>query len=415
MQASIFLRPHETYHVTTRKFLEKEVFKSSMSQTISMDKVLGMCYVMHIRDYIKLRPDGLPEKDVFVCESRYNVQGRCFKKLKNWSTSRESTNSSMRFVLRETPLELKRVMSVFKERIEKHKGELEELKLQEALVEKEKPNVICDAPPNAEDNSVYYQQYNTICSGVIKTGDFVYVATQTGKQSVAQVQQIWEINGKSYFKGPWLLAPSETTPALGKQFYRQELLLSTVEDISPVIGIVGRCAVLEYAEFINSRPTEIAESDVYICESVYDELKKALRNLVVGNLRKFQHSAEVTEDEIFYFKAPIKPTKDVKNELNELAMMEDSMDGDTPSLSSDIIAISSPAPSVNSTPLTSKAKTKTAKKSLTGYILYSSDVRKGKCNEIIFNLSLLIRIAIYRYKSEQSRCQFWRYFTLGGQ
>ncbi|XP_064554339.1 protein polybromo-1 [Drosophila montana] len=377
MQASIFLRPHETYHVTTRKFLEKEVFKSSISQTISMDKVLGMCYVMHIRDYIKLRPDGLPEKDVFVCESRYNLQGRCFKKLKNWPTSRESNNSSVRFVPRETPLELKRVMSVFKERIEKHKGELEELKLQEALVEKEKPNVTCDAPPNAQDNSVYYQQYNTICSGVIKTGDFVYVATQSGKQSVAQVQQIWELNGKSYFKGPWLLSPSETTPALGKQFYRQELLLSTVEDMSPVIGIVGRCAVLEYAEFISSRPTEIAESDVYICESVYDEVKKALRNLVVGNLRKFQHSAEVTEDEIFYFKSPIKPAKDVKNDLNELSMLEDSMDGDTPSLSSDIVAISSPAPSVNSTPLTSKTKTKSTKKSLTGYILYSSDVRKG--------------------------------------
>lgn len=381
MQASIFLRPHETFHVTTRKFLEKEVFKSSISQTISMDKVLGMCYVMHIRDYIKLRPDGLPEKDVFVCESRYSVQGRCFKKLKSWPTARDSNNSSVRFVPRETPLELKRVMSVFKERIEKHKGELEELKLQEVLVEKEKPNVTCDAPPNSEDKSIYYQQYNTICSGVIKTGDFVYVATQTGKQSVAQVQQIWEINGKSYFKGPWLLPPSEITPALGKQFYRQELLLSTVEDISPVIGIVGRCAVLEYSEFIGCRPTEIAESDVYICESVYDEMKKALRNLVVGNLRKFQHSAEVTEDEIFYFKTPIKPAKDNKNEVNELSMLEDSMDGDTPSLSSDIVAISSPAPSINSTPLTSKAKAKAVKKSLTGYILYSSDVRKG--NDLI--------------------------------
>ncbi|EDW84391.1 uncharacterized protein Dwil_GK13168 [Drosophila willistoni] len=378
MQASIFVRPHETYHVTTRKFLEKEVFKSSISQTISMDKVLGMCYVMHIKDYIKMRPERLPEKDVFVCESRYNLQGRCFKKLKNWPHARES--ALIKFVPREQPLELKRVMSVFKERIEKHKGELEELKLQESLVEKEKPNVPCDPPPNAEDNSVYYQQYNTICSGAIKTGDFVYVATQTGKQSVAQVQQIWEQNGKSYFRGPWLLPPSETAPTLGKQFFRQELLLSTVEEISPVVGIVGRCAVLEYAEFISSRPTEIPESDVYICESVYDELKKALRKLVAGNMRKFQHSAAVTEDEIFYFKSPIKPAKDVKSEINELGMLEDSMDGDTPSLSSDTVAISSPAPSVNSTPLTSKVKpAKSAKKCLTGYILYSSEVRKSIC------------------------------------
>ncbi|XP_030370298.1 protein polybromo-1 [Scaptodrosophila lebanonensis] len=377
MQANIFLRPHETYHVTTRKFLEMEVFKTSISQTISMDKVLGMTMVMHIKDYIKLRPDGLPEKDVFVCESRYNLQGRCFKKLKNWSSARDQ--SSIKFVPRETPLELKRVMSVFKERIEKHKGELEELKLQEALIEKEKPNVQCDAPPNSEDSSVYYQQYNTICSGVVKTGDFVYVATQTGKQSIAQVQQIWENQGKSYFKGPWLLPPNEISPPLGKQFYRQELLLSTVEEISPVIGIVGRCAVLEYSEFISSRPTEITESDVYICESVYDEMKKALRKLVVGNLRKFQHSAEVTQDEIFYFKTPIKPAKDVKNDLNELTILEDSMDGDPPSVNSDIATISSPAPSVNSTPLTSKVKNKTAKKCLTGYILYSSEVRKGIC------------------------------------
>ncbi|XP_002020207.2 protein polybromo-1 [Drosophila persimilis] len=378
MQGSIFVRPHETYHVTTRKFLEKEVFKSSISQTISMDKVLGMCYVMHIKDYIKMRPDRLQEKDVFVCESRYNLQGRCFKKLKNWPQIREG--SSVRFVPRDQPLELKRVMSVFKERIEKHKGELEELKMQETMVEKEKPNVSCDPPPNAENNSVYYQQYNTICSGAIKTGDFVYVATQTGKQSVAQVQQIWEQNGKSYFKGPWLLPPSETTPALGKQFFRQELLLTTVEEVSPVVGVVGRCAVLEYAEFINSRPTEIAESDVYICESVYDELKKAVRKLVAGNMRKFQHSSAVTEDEIFYFKTPIKPAKDVKSEINDLSMLEDSMDGDTPSLSSDIAAMSSPAPSVNSTPLTSKVKAaKSAKKCLTGYILYSSEVRKGIC------------------------------------
>ncbi|EDV30236.1 uncharacterized protein Dana_GF23180 [Drosophila ananassae] len=378
MQGSIFVRPHETYHVTTRKFLEKEVFKTSISQTISMDKVLGMCCVMHIKEYIKMRPDRLPEKDVFVCESRYNIQGRCFKKLKNWPPAREG--SSVKFVPREQPLELKRVMSVFKERIEKHKGELEELKLQETLVEKEKPNVSCDPPPNAEPNSTYYQQYNTVCSGAIKTGDFVYVATQTGKQSVAQVQQIWEQNGKSYFKGPWLLPPAEVNYGLAKQFFRQELLLGTVEEVSPVVGIVGRCAVLEYGDFITSRPTEIPESDVYICESVYDEVKKAIRKLVVGNMRKFQHSPAVTEDETFYFKTPIKPGKDVKNEMNDLGMLEDSMDGDTPSLSSDIAAMSSPAPSVNSTPLTSKIKAaKAAKKCLTGYILYSSEVRKSIC------------------------------------
>jgi len=43
-----------------------------------------------------------------------------------------------------------------------------------------------------EDGCTYYEQYNTICSGVIKTGDYVYVATETGRQSIAQINSIWE-------------------------------------------------------------------------------------------------------------------------------------------------------------------------------------------------------------------------------
>lgn len=45
----------------------------------------------------------------------------------------------MKLIPRETPLKLKRVMSVFRERIEKHKDELQELEELEKLVEKEKP------------------------------------------------------------------------------------------------------------------------------------------------------------------------------------------------------------------------------------------------------------------------------------
>lgn len=92
---------------------------------------------MCIKDYIKYKPEGFQDKDVYVCESRYNVKARYFKKLKTWPFVRD--NDAIKFIPREQPLELKRIMSVFKERVEKHKGELAELQLQEALVEKEKP------------------------------------------------------------------------------------------------------------------------------------------------------------------------------------------------------------------------------------------------------------------------------------
>lgn len=58
------------------------------------------------------------------------------------------------------------------------------------------------------------------------------------------------------------------------------------------------------------RPTEIAESDVFVCESTYDELKKQIRRNHPGTgLRKFKHSQLVTQDEIYHFKRPIAPAK----------------------------------------------------------------------------------------------------------
>lgn len=43
-----------------------------------------------------------------------------------------------------------------------------------------------------DDGNIYFEQYNTICSGVVKTGDFVYVATDDGRQLIAQIDAIWE-------------------------------------------------------------------------------------------------------------------------------------------------------------------------------------------------------------------------------
>lgn len=62
--------------------------------------------------------------------------------------------------------------------------------------------------------------------------------------------------------------------------------------------------------FFLVRPTEIAESDVFVCESIYDELKKLIRRNQQGTgLRKFTHSQLVTPDEMYHFKRPIAPIK----------------------------------------------------------------------------------------------------------
>lgn len=93
---------------------------------------------MSAKDYFKSKPEGFADKDVYVCESRYIMKYRNFKKIKVWL----ATSLKTKIVPRDQPLVPKRVVSVFKERVEMHKGELAELQEQEALVEKDKP--VCD-------------------------------------------------------------------------------------------------------------------------------------------------------------------------------------------------------------------------------------------------------------------------------
>ncbi|KAL3277952.1 hypothetical protein HHI36_013292 [Cryptolaemus montrouzieri] len=399
LYGNYYLRPAETYHQSTRKFLEKEVFKSDTHAAIPLDEVRGRCCVLNSKQYFTMKPEGYEEKDIYVFESRYSTRQRCFKKIKIFPE-----HYDFKLVPRDNPLEPKRVISVFKERVEKHKDELAELQEQERIVEKEKPNVVSYSNSDNDDGNTYYEQYNTICSGVVKTGDFVYVAADGGKQMIAQLCSIWDTpDGKYYFRGPCFAAPSEIPHGKSQKFYKQEVFLSLTEDTHPIVGIVGRCTVLDYNDYISCRPTEIPENDIFICCSVYDELTQQIKKLPPVGLKKFVHSPIVTEDEIYYFPKIINPPKmesgAVQNygnlkqqpsvtpmevvpspQLTKMTdmdiLIEDSLDGRPPSVGSGDVAPSTPnTANTSNTPITSKKKSQ-KNKVVTGYILYSRECRK---------------------------------------
>ncbi|KAF5282989.1 hypothetical protein FQA39_LY04860 [Lamprigera yunnana] len=403
LYGNYYLRPIETYHVTTRKFLEKEVFKSDTHIAVPLEEVKERCYVMNVKQYFVMRPDGYDDRDVYVCESRYSTKSRSFKKIKVFPENTEIT-----LVSRDVPLEPKRIMSVFRERVEKHKDELAELQEQEKLIEKEKPNVVAYSGMEIEDGNIYYEQYNTICSGVVKTGDFVYVAADGGRQTIAQIDTIWDTrDGKCYFRGPWFVTPPEIPHSPSRLFYKQEVFLSSLEDTNPLVSIVGKCCVLDYNDYISCRVTEIPESDVYICTSMYDEINRQVRRLPPDGLKRCLHSSAVTEDEIYYFPKLINPPK-VGSDVAQLqpdtikpqsssvievetlpittkmtdmeVLIEDSLDGGPPSVGSGDIptTITTVSNTGNtSTPTSASNKKKSNKnKIVTGYILYSREVRK---------------------------------------
>jgi protein polybromo-1 len=306
---NVYLRPYQTYHLTTRKFLEQEVFKSDQHTTVALKDLQQKCYVMSVKDYFKLKPESFADKDVYVCEFRYNSRARSFKKIKAWPFQTGNT----KLMLREVPLEPKRVQSVFKDRpVDPLKLDIPIDEVDLALVEKEKANVEIIVQ-GSDENNIYYEQFNSVCSGVVKIGDYVYVATESGKQAIAQINSIWETkDGKSFFRGPWLLTPSELPASIlaGRMQYRQEVFLSTVQETTPTIGIVGRCCVLEVDEYTTRRLTEIPESDVFLCESIYDEFNKQIKKLLLPNgLKRFTHTQAVTPDEVFFFRRPITVQK----------------------------------------------------------------------------------------------------------
>ncbi|KAG6449065.1 protein polybromo-1 isoform X3 [Manduca sexta] len=429
LYCNVYFRPQETFHIRTRKFLQQEVFKTDVYRPVPLDRVVGPCHVMNVKEYFKFRPEGFTDKDVYVCESRYSTKHRWFKKIRAW----EGPEKEVLVVPREVPLEPSRTVSVFRERVEKHKDELAELEVLENVQEKERPDVVMYNPLGTDDENTYYEQYNTVCSGVIKTGDYVYVVTDGGKQVIAQVDTIWETgDNKCYFRGPFLVFPSEVANIINKPFYKQEVLLTTMHDTSPLVGIVGKCSVLDYDDYLKCRPTEISEGDVYVCESIYDESNRVARKLKSG-LRKFEHTKDVTVDEIYFFPKPLGPpalatsqevlstsaafaqkpfnpnvnmdSMDSKPQFTNLInttigsqdvemLLENSLDDS--SLASPATPLSaggnsnpynpsmSATPSqersssqTSATPATGKKKKEQKQKIVTGYILYSSEVRKA--------------------------------------
>ena len=97
--------------------MENEVFRTNDYKNVAFKDVVGRCCVMNVKDYFIKKPEGFEDKEIFVCESRYSVKSRSFKKMKLFWNIPDHIN----LIMREVQLEPKRVQSIFRERVEKHK------------------------------------------------------------------------------------------------------------------------------------------------------------------------------------------------------------------------------------------------------------------------------------------------------
>ncbi|KAH9904583.1 hypothetical protein F4778DRAFT_770478 [Xylariomycetidae sp. FL2044] len=87
VNACWYYRPEQTVHRFDKHFLENEVVKTGQYRDHRIDEVVDRCFVMFVTRYNKGRPRGLPaDKDVYVCEARYNEEKHKLNKIKTWAS-----------------------------------------------------------------------------------------------------------------------------------------------------------------------------------------------------------------------------------------------------------------------------------------------------------------------------------------
>ncbi|XP_068762895.1 protein polybromo-1 isoform X6 [Struthio camelus] len=398
-----FYRPNETFHLATRKFLEKEVFKSDYYNKVPVSKILGKCVVMFVKEYFKLCPENFRDEDVYVCESRYSAKTKSFKKIKLWTMP----VSSVRFVPRDVPLPVVRVASVFantdKVDEEKHTENSEDSKVGESILhlEKDKEDVPVEMS-NGEPGCHYFEQlcYNDMW---LKVGDCVFIKSHgLVRPRVGRIEKMWVRDGAAYFFGPIFIHPEETEHEPTKMFYKKEVFLSNLEETCPMTCILGKCAVLSFKDFLSCRPTEISENDVFLCESRYNESDKQMKKF--KGLKRFSLSAKVVDDEIYYFRKPIVPQKEpsplLEKKIQQLEAKFAELEGgdedieemgeeegditETPSIPQlqtplaselDIMPYTPPQSTPKSVKGSTKKEGSKRKINMSGYILFSSEMR----------------------------------------
>ncbi|KAK8254489.1 chromatin structure-remodeling complex protein-like protein rsc1 [Phyllosticta capitalensis] len=87
VNACWYYRPEQTVHRFDRHFYENEVVKTGQYRDHPIDEVVDRCFVMFFTRYNKGRPRGFPlDKEIYVCEARYNEEKHKLNKIKTWAS-----------------------------------------------------------------------------------------------------------------------------------------------------------------------------------------------------------------------------------------------------------------------------------------------------------------------------------------
>lgn len=87
INACWYYRPEQTVHQYEKHFFPGEVVKTGQYRDHRIEEIIDRCFVMFVTRYSRGRPRGFSEnKEVYVCESRYNEEKHRMNKIKTWAS-----------------------------------------------------------------------------------------------------------------------------------------------------------------------------------------------------------------------------------------------------------------------------------------------------------------------------------------
>ena len=87
VNACWYYRPEQTVHRFDKHFFENEVVKTGQYRDHQVDEIVDRCFIMFHTRFGKGRPRNFPQdKEIYVCESRYNEEKHTFNHIKTWAS-----------------------------------------------------------------------------------------------------------------------------------------------------------------------------------------------------------------------------------------------------------------------------------------------------------------------------------------
>ncbi|OON18820.1 Bromodomain protein, partial [Opisthorchis viverrini] len=278
-----YWRPSEAHPSRRRRLLPAEVFRTSLTEAVSTDKLIGHCLVLSISQFIRFRPKNIDEQDVFVCESQFSSKLQTFVKIRNWSTP-----TPVGIELEQRPVPFIPTRLPPNEPLENALEQVDTTLFKDMVypLPRTYESIILQDLSETEGN-IIYEQYVHQNGFLVKLGDFLYVpaAVDSTERHIVRVDKLWKsvTQNMIFFSGPWFIAPTAVEHLPTRVFYPKEVFLTSAEHATHALAsATGKCFVMRPVDYCQARPTEFNDHDVYLCDSKYFEDERVIRKLKKG-------------------------------------------------------------------------------------------------------------------------------------